>query len=76
MPSAFNTLLLPDLREMLAEHDDAGVSVFCAELYPGVVAEVLEGVDPAQAWAVLSHATPHRQAEIFEYFRSMCRSIW
>lgn len=68
MPSAFNTLLLPDLREMLAEHDDAGVGVFCAELYPGVVAEVLEGVDPAQAWAVLSHATPHRQAEIFEYF--------
>lgn len=68
MPSAFNTLLLPDLREMLAEHDDAGVGVFCAELYPGVVAEVLEGVDPSQAWAVLSHATPHRQAEIFEYF--------
>lgn len=68
MPSAFNTLLLPDLRAMLAEHDDEGVSVFCAELYPGVVAEVLEGVDPAQTWEVLSHASPHRQAEIFEYF--------
>ena len=68
MPSVFNTLLLPDLREMLAEHDDAGVGVFCSELYPGVVAEVLEGVDAAQTWEVLSHASPVKQAEIFEYF--------
>ncbi len=68
MPSVFNTLLFPDLREMLAEHDDAGVGVFCSELYPGVVAEVLEGVDAAQTWAVLSHASPVKQAEIFEYF--------
>jgi magnesium transporter len=68
MPSDFNTLLLPDLREMLALHDDAGVGVFCRELYPGVVAEVLEGVDAGQTWEVLSHTTPERQAEIFEYF--------
>ena len=68
MPSDFNTLLLPDLREMLAQHDDAGVGVFCRELYPGVVAEVLEGVDAGQTWEVLSHTTPERQAEIFEYF--------
>lgn len=68
MPSDFNTLLLPDLREMLAQHDDAGVGVFCSELYPGVVAEVLEGVDAAQSWEVLSHASPVKQAEIFACF--------
>ena len=68
MPSDFNTLLLPDLREMLAQHDDAGVGVFCSELYPGVVAEVLEGVDAAQSWEVLSHAPPVKQAEIFACF--------
>jgi len=68
MPSDFNTLLLPDLREMLAQHDDAGVGVFCSELYPGVVAEVLEGVDATQTWEVLSHAPPVKQAEIFACF--------
>lgn len=68
MPSDFNTLLLPDLREMLAQHDDAGVGVFCSELYPGVVAEVLEGVDAEQTWEVLSHASPVKQAEIFACF--------
>lgn len=68
MPSDFNSLLLPDLREMLAQHDDAGVGVFCSELYPGVVAEVLEGVDATQTWEVLSHASPLKQAEIFTCF--------
>lgn len=68
MPSAFNTLLEPDLREMLSQHDDVGVNAFCTELYPSVIAEVLEGMDSERAWEVLSHASPVRQAEIFENF--------
>ena len=67
-PSIYNSLLLPDLQLMLTEQDDASMREFCDVLYPGVAAEVLEGLEPKAAWEVLSHSQPARQAHIFSFF--------
>ena len=63
----YRNLLLPDLKEMLEQHDAEGLREFCEALYPAVAAEVLEDIEPAQAWEVLSHCSVERQAEIFEF---------
>jgi magnesium transporter len=67
-PSLYNSLLQPDLRLMVAEEDAAGLDEFCQALYPGVAAEVMEGLDAETTWKVLQHAEPLRQAEIFQFF--------
>ncbi|WP_437227655.1 magnesium transporter [Planctomicrobium sp. SH661] len=67
-PSIYHSLLLPDLQLMLIEQDHAAMREFCDALHPGVAAEVLEGLEPNQAWEVLSHCTALKQAEIFAYF--------
>lgn len=67
-PSLYNSLLQPDLRLMVTEEDAAGLDEFCEALYPGVAAEVMEGLDAETTWKVLQHAQPLRQAEIFQFF--------
>jgi magnesium transporter len=62
----YNPLLQPDLKLMLAEGDDVGLQQFCEVLNPIIVAEVLQGMPPADIWRVLSSTTIERQAEIFE----------
>ncbi len=62
----YNPLLQPDLKLMLAEGDEVGLQQFCEVLNPIIVAEVLQGLDPADAWRVLSSSSIERQAEIFE----------
>ncbi len=65
--SIYHTLILPDLQLMLADRDEHGLREFCDALIPAVAAEVLEGLEPKQAWEVLTYCTPQRQAEIFAY---------
>ncbi|HLJ12032.1 MAG TPA: magnesium transporter [Planctomycetaceae bacterium] len=65
----FDPLLLPELREMLIENDDAAMREFCNVFHPGVVAENLEALSAADCWRVLSQADLHRRGEIFEFFR-------
>ncbi|MEX0716079.1 MAG: magnesium transporter [Planctomycetaceae bacterium] len=61
-------LLLPDLKEMLAEDDKAGLAEFCDVLYPPVAAEVLAGLPAEDVWRVLENCSLSRQVEIFEFF--------
>lgn len=63
----YEQLVLPDLREMLDTNDELGMAEFCRALYPGVVAEVLVGLEASDAWKVLSKCEVERQAEIFEF---------
>jgi len=63
----YNTLLLPDLREMLQENDAASLSEFCNALHPAVVAEVLEALSNEDVWRVLANCPLRRQVEIFEF---------
>ena len=62
-----NTLLLPELREMLASEDRAGLEDFCAAMHPARAAEFMEGLTPAETWAVLQAAETTERVEIFEY---------
>lgn len=63
-----NTLLLPELREMLALGQESELREFCTALNPGRTAEFMEGLDDADVWKVLQFAAPERRAEIFGYF--------
>jgi magnesium transporter len=63
-----NTLYLPELREMLAEHDDAGLTEFCTALHPARTAEFMEGLSADEQWAVLQHADLVLREQIFAYF--------
>ena len=63
-----NTLFLPELREMLAENNAHDLGEFCTALHPVRTAEFMEGLDPADAWAVLRHADLKLREEIFTYF--------
>lgn len=63
-----NTLLLPELREMLAESNSAELVEFCTALNAGRTAEFMEGLEDADLWSVLQYAEPDRRAEIFSYF--------
>jgi magnesium transporter len=63
-----NPLILPDLREMLVEHDHAGLAQIANELHPAMLADITEGLSDAETWELLNHADIHRQADIFAYF--------
>src|SRR5438552_10581290 len=62
-----NPLILPDLREMLSEHDDAGLAQIANELHPAMLADITEGLEVEETWQLLDHADLQRQAEIFAY---------
>lgn len=63
-----NTLFLPELREMLAENDAAGLREFCTAIHPAQAAEFMEGLEPEEAWRVLLHAESPVREQIFSYF--------
>ncbi len=63
-----NTLLLPELREMLAEGNSAELEEFCSAMNASRTAEFMEGLSDDEAWTVLSFAEPPRRAEIFSHF--------
>jgi len=63
-----NTLLLPEIREMLADENEAELEEFCSALNAGRTAEFMEGLSNDEAWRVLQYAPPARRAEIFVHF--------
>ncbi|MGC1272120.1 MAG: magnesium transporter [Planctomycetaceae bacterium] len=74
MSSMFNSLLLPDLRQMIEESDSLGLREFCEILHPAAVAEVLQDLSSGDVWKVLSHCGLVRQVEIFEHL-SLARQV-
>jgi magnesium transporter len=62
-----NTLFLPELREMLAEKDAAGLREFCGALHPARTAEYMAGLTPSETWEVLQFADSALRAEIISY---------
>ena len=51
-----NTLYLPELREMLAEGNEAELTEFCTAMHPARTAEFMQGLRAKEAWAVLQFA--------------------
>jgi magnesium transporter len=64
----YNPLLLPEIREMLAENDDRGLTEVMTELHPASIAEFAEGLSVDETWQLLAHADIYRQAEVFSFF--------
>ncbi|HID74821.1 MAG TPA: magnesium transporter [Planctomycetaceae bacterium] len=62
-----HTLYLPELREMLAEGDEAGLREFCTALHPARTAEYMGGLTAEESWAVLQYADMPLRAEIFGF---------
>ncbi|MCG8450552.1 MAG: magnesium transporter [Pirellulales bacterium] len=63
-----NTLYLPELQEMLAIDDQAGLREFCIALHPARVAEFMEGLQPQEAWQVVQATDRTTRAAIFGFF--------
>src|SRR5262245_29540546 len=63
-----NTLYLPELREMLAEHAADELHEFCTALHPARTADFMEGLTSSEAWEVLKHAEPRLREQIFTFF--------
>ena len=62
-----NTLYLPELREMLAENDSAGLRDFCEALNPVRAAEFMSGLDSADTWQVILQTDLESRVDIFSY---------
>ncbi|WP_341871462.1 magnesium transporter [Aeoliella straminimaris] len=62
-----NTLLLPELREMLASGDEQGLREFASAIHPARAAEFMEGLSPQEAWDVLQASDSAKQAEVFGF---------
>lgn len=62
-----NTLYLPELREMLAAQDEAGLAEFCTTLHPASTADYMQGLTAEETWAVLQHTDLATRVEIFLY---------
>lgn len=60
-------LFLPELREMLAEHNESELREFCEALPPPRTAEFMAGLTPQEMWTVLQYAKPETRAQIFTY---------
>ena len=63
-----NLLVLPDLREMLVENDDAGLTQVVTELHPATIADFSEGLSVEETWQLLDHAPVSRQADVLSFF--------
>ena len=65
-----NILLLPELREMIKNHDDKEMQIFCSALHPASTADFLNGLEPHEIWRILQANPITLRAEIFSYFDS------
>ncbi|MEX2091067.1 MAG: magnesium transporter [Pirellulales bacterium] len=63
-----NLLVLPDLREMIAENDDVGLAQVVTELHPATIADFSEGLTVEETWQLLDHAPVARQADVLSFF--------
>lgn len=63
-----NLLVLPDLREMIAEGDASGLQEILSELHPATIADFSEGLAVDETWQLLDYASVMRQAEVLSFF--------
>ncbi|MGB4705503.1 MAG: magnesium transporter [Candidatus Saccharicenans sp.] len=62
-----NVLLVPELRELLAEKNYEALRNFCESFHPANVAEFLSALTPLEIWEILSQLTPSLRGEIFSH---------
>ncbi len=62
-----NTLFLPELREMIATGDEAGLREFSEAIHPARAAEFMEGLSAGESWQILRAAEPETRALVFGF---------
>lgn len=62
------TLLVPELRELLAAGEDQTLRRFCEEGHPAIVAELVSGLEASEIWHILRLLPVNSRAEIFSHF--------
>ncbi len=62
-----NILLVPELRELLAEGNVEGLREFCEATHPADIADFLSGLAPEEIRQVFSYIDPRTRAIIFPY---------
>ncbi|MEO0079023.1 MAG: magnesium transporter, partial [candidate division WOR-3 bacterium] len=62
-----NPLLIPELREAIANGDSAELREFLTHTHPQAVADFLAALEPAEVVAVLKPAPPATRAEVFTH---------
>jgi magnesium transporter len=60
--------MLPELREMLASNESAGLKALVEELHPATIADFSEGLSVDESWQLLDQASLERQAEILTFY--------
>jgi magnesium transporter len=68
-----NVLLVPELREMLAEGNTENLREFCLSAHPASIADFLGGLTAEEIRRVLSCTDPHTRAQIFGYLDFDCQ---
>ena len=63
-----NTLLLPEIREMLSQNNAQELSEFCEALHASRTAEFMAGLTSEEISRVFQHTDPDNRSEILSYF--------
>jgi magnesium transporter len=63
-----NLLVLPELRELLSEHDEVTLTEIMREMHPASIAEFSEALSVEETWQLLDYGTIERQAEVFSLY--------
>ncbi|MFH1076706.1 MAG: magnesium transporter [Pseudomonadota bacterium] len=62
-----NPLLVPELREYIANNNIKELKTFCESGSPPVIADFLSALTPNEVWEALRYVSPIVRAEIFSY---------
>ena len=62
-----NPLLVPDLRELLRDGEDAALREFLTDHHPAHVAEMVEDLEPDEGDSLLGLLAPRVRAEVLSY---------
>ncbi len=62
------SLLVPELRELLEANDMQTLRKFCERSHPETAAELLSGLEPGEIWRILQALPVGLRATIFSYF--------
>jgi len=62
-----NTLLAPELRELIKEKKYEDIANFCATVHPALVAEFISALTPEEIGEILVHLPPSIRGEIFSH---------
>lgn len=59
--------VVSDLQRLLSENEHDSIRALCSSGHPGLIAEVVAGLNPSEAALVVAMIEPRRSAEIFGY---------